>query len=107
MKLYMSLFYFIFLFLTFFNIVKAQDNKNNVEETLKEQVEMTEEEKDDIYSEFVEYDLNKDGLIDAEEIVVTLKNMKKADFINFFNKVDLDSSGTISIDEYMLFINSN
>ncbi|SOV74966.1 centrin, putative [Plasmodium sp. gorilla clade G3] len=107
MKLHVSLFYFFFLFLTFFNTLKAQDNKNNVEEAGKEKVEMTQEEKDEIYSEFVDYDLNKDGLIDAEEIVVTLKNMKKEDFINFFNKVDLDSSGTISIDEYMLFINSN
>ncbi|CDO63504.1 centrin, putative [Plasmodium reichenowi] len=107
MKLHVSLLYIFFLFLTFFNILKAQDNKNKVEETHEEQGEMTQEEKDEIYYEFVDYDLNKDGLIDAEEIVVTLKNMKKADFINFFNKVDLDSSGTISIDEYMLFINSN
>ncbi|ETW31524.1 hypothetical protein PFFCH_01013 [Plasmodium falciparum FCH/4] len=48
---------------SFFNILKAQDNKNKVEETHEEQGEMTQEEKDEIYSEFVDYDLNKDGMI--------------------------------------------
>ncbi|GAB64370.1 hypothetical protein PCYB_011030 [Plasmodium cynomolgi strain B] len=70
-------------------------------------VDMTEEEKEEVYEEFVEYDLNRDGLIDAEEIISVLKNMKKPDFIKFFTKVDLNSSGTISFSEYMIFVNSN
>ncbi|ETW50327.1 hypothetical protein PFMALIP_01628 [Plasmodium falciparum MaliPS096_E11] len=70
MKLHVSLLYFFFLFLTFFNILKAQDNKNKVEETHEEQGEMTQEEKDEIYSEFVDYDLNKDGRYTKEMVIL-------------------------------------
>ncbi|GAW78868.1 centrin [Plasmodium gonderi] len=95
-----------FVFTTFWNKLKSQ--KNNGTESLNQvPTDMSEEEKENIYEEFVDYDLNRDGLIDAEEISIVLKNMKKPDFIKFFTKVDLDSSGTISINEYMIFISSN
>ncbi|SBS81242.1 centrin, putative [Plasmodium malariae] len=69
--------------------------------------DISEGEKEDIIKEFAEYDLNRDGLIDAEEILRVLKNMKKSDFVNFFTEVDSNSSGTISLKEYMIFISSN
>ncbi|CAA9986095.1 centrin, putative [Plasmodium knowlesi strain H] len=94
------------LFGTFWKKIKSQ--KNGGAEPLNQMlIDMSEEEKEEVYGEFVQYDLNRDGLIDAEEITSVLKNMKKPDFIKFFIKVDLNSSGTISLNEYMIFVNSN
>ncbi|CAI7717650.1 centrin, putative [Plasmodium vivax] len=94
------------LFATFWKKLKSQKSKG-AEPLNQMPTDMSEEEKEEVYDEFVEYDLNKDGLIDAEEIISVLKNMKKPDFVKFFSKVDLDSSGTISFSEYMVFVNSN
>ncbi|CRG98359.1 centrin, putative [Plasmodium relictum] len=103
MRLSFKQFYFFYFFFLFWNKLKSESN----DRVNKKQGGMPEDEKEEVYLEFAEYDLNKDGLIDAEEIVLVLKNMKKSDFVNFFTKVDLDSSGTISIDEYIIFIESN
>ncbi|CXI28744.1 centrin, putative [Plasmodium berghei] len=96
----------LFMFVSFWNEIKSAKNDNN-EAGVNTTSNMPKQELDEVYLEFVEYDLNRDGLIDAEEIISVLKYMKKSDFINFFTKVDLDSSGTISLNEYMIFINSN
>ncbi|CRG97999.1 centrin, putative [Plasmodium gallinaceum] len=105
MKLSFQLFFLFFFFLIFWNKLKSESKYND--EVNKTNDGISEEEKEEVYLEFAEYDLNRDGLIDAEEITLVLKNMKKSDFVNFFIKVDLDSSGTISFDEYMIFIESN
>ncbi|ANQ05712.1 Uncharacterized protein PCOAH_00000190 [Plasmodium coatneyi] len=94
------------LFATFWKKLKSQKSRG-AELSNQLPIDMSEEEKEEVYEEFAEYDLNRDGLIDAEEITSVLKNMKKLDFIKFFTKVDLNSSGTISFNEYMIFVNSN
>ncbi|KJP89289.1 hypothetical protein AK88_00950 [Plasmodium fragile] len=94
------------LFATFWKKLKSQKSRA-AERSNHIPIDMSEEEKEEVYEEFGQYDLNKDGLIDAEEIISVLKNMKKPDFIKIFTKVDLNSSGTISFSEYMIFVNSN
>ncbi|EUD66709.1 hypothetical protein C922_03034 [Plasmodium inui San Antonio 1] len=94
------------LFATFWNKLKSQ--KNKATQPLNEMpTNMSEEEKEEIYEEFVEYDLNRDGLIDAEEIISVLKNMKKPDFIKFFTRVDSDSSGTSKTAGVMFYVYGN
>lgn len=99
--------YFLFFLLLFDKLKsQSQDNGNNVKPNMNEE-DMSSHDKDRIGEEFAEYDLNRDGLVDPEEIELVLKNMNKHDFVNFFTKVDIDSSGTISLYEYMVFIESN
>ncbi|CDU17397.1 hypothetical protein YYC_02776 [Plasmodium yoelii 17X] len=105
-RFYLKAIALLFMFISFWNEIKSTKNDNN-EAGGNAASNMSKQELDEVYLEFVEYDLNRDGLIDAEEIISVLKYMKKSDFINFFTKVDLDSSGTISFNEYMIFINSN
>ncbi|CAD2092960.1 centrin, putative [Plasmodium vinckei brucechwatti] len=96
----------LFMFISFWDEIKSTQKNDNNGTGGGETSNLSKEELEEVYMEFVEYDINRDGLIDAEEIISVLKYMKKSDFVNFFTKVDLDSSGTISLNEYMIFINS-
>lgn len=108
MKLYIQL-YLLFLIGSLFLNKSLRSEAKAKNDVFMQDVHngMSEEEREEIIMEFAEYDLNKDGLIDSEEIGLVLKNMNKYDFVNFFTKVDLNSSGTISLKEYMIFIETN
>lgn len=102
---------YIYFLLLFFLLdkLKSQNQKQNKDANKYDvnSEEMSTHDKEEIEMEFADYDLNRDGFIDSEEIQAVLKNMNKFDFVNFFTKVDIDSSGTISLDEYTIFIESN
>ncbi|SBT75099.1 centrin, putative [Plasmodium ovale] len=103
----LKLLFYPILFVTLLHTLKSQKNDKDVDVSSQVPNQMSDEEKEEVHFEFAEYDLNRDGFIDAEEITRVLKNMKKEDFISFFTRVDLDSSGTISLKEYIHFINTN
>eukprot|EP00922_Rhytidocystis_sp_ex-Travisia-forbesii_P005669 GHVS01008240.1.p1 GENE.GHVS01008240.1~~GHVS01008240.1.p1 ORF type:complete len:224 (-),score=78.50 GHVS01008240.1:196-867(-) len=61
------------------------------------------EEFDDYKRDFVEFDLNADGLIDAQELRAAFQQDKvePAELYQFFMDVDSDSSGTVTETEYL------
>ncbi|KAF7457497.1 putative centrin [Cryptosporidium felis] len=60
-----------------------------------------------IEKEFLEFDLNKDGLIDAQEIRTVRTSVTLQELHQFFWEIDTDSSGTISLTEYSVFVTTN
>ncbi|KAJ1610827.1 EF-hand domain-containing protein [Cryptosporidium canis] len=57
--------------------------------------------------EFLEFDLNRDGLIDAQEIRTIRTAVTLLELHQFFWEIDVDSSGTISLQEYSHFVTAN
>ncbi|OII71376.1 uncharacterized protein cubi_00754 [Cryptosporidium ubiquitum] len=57
--------------------------------------------------EFSEFDLNHDGLIDAQEIRIVRTSVTLQELHQFFWEIDSDSSGTISLAEYSHFVTTN
>eukprot|EP00922_Rhytidocystis_sp_ex-Travisia-forbesii_P034258 GHVS01050880.1.p1 GENE.GHVS01050880.1~~GHVS01050880.1.p1 ORF type:complete len:179 (+),score=45.39 GHVS01050880.1:424-960(+) len=64
---------------------------------------VTPEEFDDYKRDFMEFDLNRDGLIDAHELRAAFQQDKveAEELYQFFMDVDTDSSGTVTEMEYL------
>eukprot|EP00921_Rhytidocystis_pertsovi_P016857 GHVQ01026535.1.p1 GENE.GHVQ01026535.1~~GHVQ01026535.1.p1 ORF type:complete len:183 (-),score=40.91 GHVQ01026535.1:210-758(-) len=61
------------------------------------------EEMEDYKRDFLEFDLNKDGLIDAYELRMSFQNDKvdHEELFQFFMDVDSDDTGTVTEEEYL------
>ncbi|KAK9174131.1 EF-hand domain pair family protein [Cryptosporidium meleagridis] len=57
--------------------------------------------------EFSEFDINRDGYIDAQEIRIIRTSVTLQELHQFFWEIDVDSSGTISFHEYSNFVTNN
>ncbi|KAH8740296.1 hypothetical protein FG386_001571 [Cryptosporidium ryanae] len=64
-------------------------------------------ENNSLEKEFKEFDLNGDGLIDAQEIRIVKVSVTLQELHQFFWEIDSDSSGTISFTEYSVFVTNN
>ncbi|KAH7648739.1 PC20A [Cryptosporidium bovis] len=64
-------------------------------------------ENNTLEKEFKEFDLNGDGLIDAQEIRMVKVSVTLQELHQFFWEIDSDSSGTISFVEYSVFVTNN
>eukprot|EP00922_Rhytidocystis_sp_ex-Travisia-forbesii_P027991 GHVS01041082.1.p2 GENE.GHVS01041082.1~~GHVS01041082.1.p2 ORF type:complete len:180 (-),score=43.14 GHVS01041082.1:73-612(-) len=65
---------------------------------------VSKEEENVFLSEFREYDLNSDDLLDAHELRAMHSDVEPAEIIQFFHNVDLDDTGTITFNEYLDYI---
>lgn len=54
--------------------------------------------------EFLEFDMNKDGLLDAQEVRKLHSDVESPEIVHFFANVDLDGTGTVTIDEYLAYL---
>lgn len=65
------------------------------------QKEHSEAEKDEHKKDFINFDINQDGFVDAFEIREVVPTIKSAELTTFFIIADKDENGIISFDEYM------
>ncbi len=79
-------------------------SREDEEEALKE-AKRQEQSKDHIEREFGEYDKDGNGILDAADIRSKFGNVLDPEMLfQFFSDADLDQTGTITIDEYMNYI---
>lgn len=67
----------------------------------------TSTETSQIEKEFLEFDMNSDGFIDAQEIRIVRASVTLQELHQFFWEIDTDNSGTISLAEYSHFVITN
>jgi len=66
--------------------------------------ELSSEEVEEHRKDFVDFDLNSDGQIDAHEIRSSFKNdIQPKELYKFFDDVDTDKTGTVTLDEYLKY----
>eukprot|EP00930_Biecheleria_cincta_P097577 TRINITY_DN89282_c0_g1_i1.p3 TRINITY_DN89282_c0_g1~~TRINITY_DN89282_c0_g1_i1.p3 ORF type:complete len:113 (+),score=30.00 TRINITY_DN89282_c0_g1_i1:38-376(+) len=64
--------------------------------------EVTDAERNEFTQDFLDFDLNKDNLIDAQEVRAQFKGeLDQKELHQFFLDVDKDLSGTITLEEYI------
>eukprot|EP00386_Alphamonas_edax_P010650 GDKI01034212.1.p1 GENE.GDKI01034212.1~~GDKI01034212.1.p1 ORF type:complete len:117 (+),score=35.35 GDKI01034212.1:2-352(+) len=64
--------------------------------------QLSDEEIEDYRKDFVDFDLNGDGKIDAQEVRMNFKSeLQPKELYKFFMDVDQDDSGTITMEEYI------
>ncbi|TRY52791.1 Uncharacterized protein CTYZ_00002631 [Cryptosporidium tyzzeri] len=73
---------------------------NQVIDGVKSELSQTEKE-------FLEFDINHDGHIDAQEIRIVRTSVTLQELHQFFWEIDVDNSGTISLHEYSNFVTNN
>uniref|UniRef100_A0A0G4G8P1 EF-hand domain-containing protein n=1 Tax=Chromera velia CCMP2878 TaxID=1169474 RepID=A0A0G4G8P1_9ALVE len=68
----------------------------------KTYADLTEKELEEYRKDFVDFDVNTDGHVDAQEIRAALApNLSPKDLYQFFFDVDKDESGTVTMEEYV------
>ncbi|CEM17939.1 unnamed protein product [Vitrella brassicaformis CCMP3155] len=64
--------------------------------------ELSSDELEEYKKDFIDFDLNADGHIDAQEIRIAFKNdIHPRELYQFFFDVDQDDSGTVTMEEYI------
>eukprot|EP00743_Colponemidia_sp_Colp-15_P010486 GILK01011550.1.p1 GENE.GILK01011550.1~~GILK01011550.1.p1 ORF type:complete len:113 (-),score=22.10 GILK01011550.1:193-531(-) len=61
----------------------------------------TKGEEDEHRTDFDQFDSNKDGLIDAQEVRVAIPSIPQEELAEFFSIADKDQSGSVDFPEYL------
>ncbi|KEP60697.1 UNVERIFIED_CONTAM: EF hand domain-containing protein [Hammondia hammondi] len=68
--------------------------------------EMDEDDEAFIREEFMEYDSNADGMLDAYEVRVTHPEIENSELFSFFRLVDTNQDGLLTLAEYREYVSS-
>ncbi|KYK67777.1 EF hand domain-containing protein [Toxoplasma gondii TgCatPRC2] len=68
--------------------------------------EMDEDDEAFIREEFMEYDSNGDGMLDAYEVRVTHPEIGNSELFSFFRLVDSNQDGLLTLAEYREYVSS-
>uniref|UniRef100_A0A0G4HZG9 EF-hand domain-containing protein n=1 Tax=Chromera velia CCMP2878 TaxID=1169474 RepID=A0A0G4HZG9_9ALVE len=64
--------------------------------------DMTPEQIEEFKTDFINFDYNKDGFVDAQEVRQGFQHeLSDEDLYEFFLDADVDLSGTVSMEEYL------
>ena len=96
-------------FALFANVTANVSNDTSAADYAQDEEQRHKDEEEEAHStealeaQFIHYDLNKDGLLDAAEIRSAFGNkIDPAVLFQFFLRVDTDESGTMSKQEYLM-----